>query len=170
MKTVIVMPAYNAQNTLKQTLDDIPKGSYDEILLVDDFSSDNTVELARSLGLKVVEHDKNKGYGGNQKTCYKTALEMGADIVIMLHPDYQYNPRLVPYMAGLIKDDICDIILASRIRTRKETLAAGMPAYKYFFNRMLTIFENFVLGFNLGEFHTGYRSFSRKALETLNFE
>jgi glycosyltransferase involved in cell wall biosynthesis len=169
-KVIIVMPAYNAQSTLKQTLDDIPKGSYDEILLVDDCSKDGTVETAKSFGLKVIVHDKNKGYGGNQKTCYKTALEMGADIVVMLHPDYQYDPRLVPYLTGLISDDVCDIILASRIRTRKEALGGGMPFYKYISNRFLTIIENFVFGFNLGEFHTGYRAFSKKSLETVRFE
>ena len=170
MKIIIVMPAYNSQKTLKQTLDDIPKGSFDEIILVDDCSKDNTVETAKGLGLKVIVHDRNKGYGGNQKTCYKEALKDGADIVVMLHPDYQYDPRLVPYLTGLIKDDVCDIMMASRIRTREETLRNGMPLYKYLFNRFLTIIENFILGFNLGEFHTGYRAFSRKALETLRFE
>jgi glycosyltransferase involved in cell wall biosynthesis len=169
-KVIIVMPAYNAQKTLKQTLDDIPKGSFDEIILVDDCSKDATVETAKSLGLKVIAHDKNKGYGGNQKTCYKTALSDGADIIVMLHPDYQYDPRLIPYLTGLIIDDVCDIMLACRIRTRKETFQGGMPAYKYFFNRMLTMIENFILGFNLGEFHTGYRAFSRKSLEAVNFE
>jgi glycosyltransferase involved in cell wall biosynthesis len=169
-KVIIVMPAYNAEKTLKQTLDDIPQGSFDEIILVDDYSKDETVETAKSLGLKVIVHDKNKGYGGNQKTCYKEALKDGADIVVMLHPDYQYDPRLVPYLTGLIADDVCDIMLASRIRTRKETLQNGMPLYKYLSNRVLTVIENFILGFNLGEFHTGYRAFSRKALETVNFE
>jgi len=169
-KIVIVMPAYNAAKTLKQTLDDIPKGSYDEIILVDDLSKDNTAEVARSLGLKVIVHDKNKGYGGNQKTCYNAALEDGADIVVMLHPDYQYDPRLVPFLTGLIADDVCDIMMANRIRTRREALKGGMPFYKYFFNRCLTITENFILGLNLGEYHTGYRAFSKKALETINFE
>ena len=169
-KVVIVMPAYNAAQTLKQTLDAIPEGSYDEILLVDDNSTDDTVSVAKELGLKVIKHDKNMGYGANQKTCYKTALEMGADIVVMVHPDYQYDPRLVPFLAGLIKADVCDVMFANRIRTRKEALKGGMPFYKYFFNRCLTILENVVLGLNLGEYHTGYRAYSRKVLETINFE
>ncbi|AKL97847.1 glycosyltransferase family 2 protein [Endomicrobium proavitum] len=169
-KVIIVMPAYNAAKTLKKTLDDIPKGSYDEIILVDDLSKDDTAEVAKNLGLKVISHDVNKGYGGNQKTCYKAALEDGADIVVMLHPDYQYDPRLVPFLAGLIADDVCDIMMANRIRTRKEALKGGMPFYKYFFNRCLTITENLVLGLNLGEYHTGYRAFSKKALETVRFE
>lgn len=170
LKVIIVMPAYNAEKTIKQTLDDIPKGSYDEIILVDDLSKDNTAEVARELGLKVIVHEKNKGYGGNQKTCYKAALDAGADIVVMLHPDYQYDPKLVPFLTGLIEQDICDIMMANRIRTRKEALKGGMPFYKYFFNRCLTITENIVLGLNLGEYHTGYRAFSKKALETVNFE
>jgi glycosyltransferase involved in cell wall biosynthesis len=170
MKTIIVLPAYNAESTLKRTIDAIPPGSFDDILLVDDCSKDGTVAEAKRLGIKVIEHERNKGYGGNQKTCYENALKMGADIVIMLHPDFQYDPRLVPYLAGLLKDDVCDIILANRIRTRHETLSGGMPAYKYFFNRMLTIIENLVLGFNLGEFHTGYRAFSKHALNSVNFK
>ncbi len=169
-KVIIVMPAYNASKTLKQTIDAIPKDSYSEILLVDDNSKDDTVQKAKELGLKVVKHDKNLGYGGNQKTCYRTALEMGADIVVMLHPDYQYDPRLVPFLAGLIENDICDVMMANRIRTRKEALKGGMLFYKYFFNRCLTITENVVLGLNLGEYHTGYRAFSKKVLETINFE
>ena len=170
MKTVVVMPAYNAEKTLEKTLSNIPEGSADEVLLVDDASRDGTAELARKLGLKVIVHSKNLGYGGNQKTCYTTALKDGAGIVVMLHPDYQYNPRLVPYLAGLIREDICDIVLATRIRTRTEALAGGMPLYKYLFNRMLTIIENLCLGLNLSEYHTGYRAFSRRALETLPFE
>jgi glycosyltransferase involved in cell wall biosynthesis len=169
-KVVVVMPAYNAEKTLKQTLNDIPPGSADEIILVDDASQDHTAQLARSLGLKVVVHPHNRGYGGNQKTCYRTALEDGADIVVMLHPDYQYNPKLVPYLAGLIREDICDIVMANRIRTRKEALHGGMPLYKYIFNRMLTLFENLFLGLNLSEYHTGYRAFSRKVLETIDWE
>ncbi|MDR2771995.1 MAG: glycosyltransferase family 2 protein [Elusimicrobiota bacterium] len=169
-KVIIVMPAYNAQKTLKQTLDDIPQGSFDEIILVDDFSKDETIKTAKELGLKVIVHDRNKGYGGNQKTCYREALKDGADIVVMLHPDYQYDPRLVPFLAGIIEAGVCDIMLASRIRTRKETLDGGMPKYKYLSNRILTVLENFVLGFNLGEFHSGYRAFSRQALEKLNID
>jgi glycosyltransferase involved in cell wall biosynthesis len=169
-KVIVVMPAYNASKTLKQTIDAIPEGSFSDILLVDDNSKDDTVEKAKELGLKVIKHDKNMGYGGNQKTCYRTALEMGADIVVMLHPDYQYDPRLVPFLAGLIENDICDVMMANRIRTRKEALKGGMPFYKYFFNRCLTITENIILGLNLGEYHTGYRAFSRKVLETIAFE
>lgn len=169
-KTIVVMPAYNAEKTLKMTLDDIPPGSTDEIILVDDASKDRTAELARGLGLKVIVHPENKGYGGNQKTCYRAALDDGADIVVMLHPDYQYNPKLVPYLSGLIKENICDIVLANRIRTRREALEGGMPLYKYVSNRALTLFENLFLGLNLSEYHTGYRAFSRKALELMPFE
>jgi len=164
------MPAYNAEKTLERTLADIPKGSADEIILVDDASKDHTAALAQKLGLKVFVHPKNLGYGGNQKTCYTNALADGADIVVMLHPDYQYDPRVVPYLSGLIKDDICDIVLATRIRTRVEALKGGMPAYKYFFNRLLTLVENLFLGLNLSEYHTGYRAFSRKALEAIPWQ
>lgn len=170
LKTIVVMPAYNAEKTLKMTLDDIPAGSADEIILVDDASRDSTAALARSLGLKVIVHPKNLGYGGNQKTCYRAALDDGADIVVMLHPDYQYNPKLVPYLSGLIKEGICDIVLANRIRTRREALKGGMPFYKYVFNRMLTFIENLFLGMNLSEYHTGYRAFSRAALEKIPWE
>jgi glycosyltransferase involved in cell wall biosynthesis len=169
-KVVVVMPAYNAEKTLKMTLDDIPPGSADEIILVDDASRDRTAELARGLGLKVIVHPENRGYGGNQKTCYRAALDEGADIVVMLHPDYQYNPKLVPYLSGLIKEDICDIVMANRIRTRREALDGGMPLYKYLSNRMLTFIENLFLGLNLSEYHTGYRAFSRKSLELMPFE
>jgi glycosyltransferase involved in cell wall biosynthesis len=170
MKTIVVMPAYNAEKTLRQTLADIPAGSCDEIILVDDCSGDHTAKLAEELGLTVIRHDHNLGYGGNQKTCYQTALAHGADIVVMLHPDYQYDPRLVPFLSGLLADDICDVMLANRIRTRREALSGGMPWWKYFANRYLTIIENLVLGLNLGEFHSGYRAFSRRALETVAFE
>jgi glycosyltransferase involved in cell wall biosynthesis len=169
-KTIVVMPAYNAEKTLKMTLEDIPAGSADEIILVDDASQDRTAALAKDLGLKVIVHDRNKGYGGNQKTCYRTALEDGADIVVMLHPDYQYNPKLVPYLSGLIKEDICDIVMANRIRTRGEALRGGMPLYKYLCNRMLTFIENLFLGMNLSEYHTGYRAFSRKTLQAIAWE
>ncbi|MBQ3943739.1 MAG: glycosyltransferase family 2 protein [Elusimicrobia bacterium] len=169
-KIVIVMPAYNAAQTLQKTINSIPKNSYDEILLVDDDSKDDTVKIAKELGLKVIKHNKNLGYGANQKTCYKTALEMSADIIVMVHPDYQYDPRLVPFLVGLIEQDICDVMFANRIRTRKEALKGGMPCYKYFFNRFLTILENIILGLNLGEYHTGYRAYSRKVLESINFE
>jgi len=169
-KVVVVMPAYNAGKTVARTVADIPPGSADEIILVDDCSRDDTVSVARSLGLKVIQHDKNKGYGGNQKTCYETALAAGADIVVMIHPDYQYDARLVPYMTGLLKDDICDVVLGNRIRTRREALDGGMPTYKYISNRMLTMIENFFMGQNLGEWHSGLRAYTRCVLETIPWQ
>lgn len=168
-KVTIVMPAYNAEQTLEATLRDIPAGTYDDVILVDDCSRDATAELSRKLGIYTIRHEKNLGYGGNQKTCYKTALERGADIVVMLHPDNQYDARLVPYMTGLIRDGVCDVILGSRIRTRRECLQGGMPLYKYLMNRLLTLFENMVLGIAVSETHTGYRAFSREVLETIPF-
>jgi glycosyltransferase involved in cell wall biosynthesis len=169
-KTIVVMPAYNAEKTLEKTLRDIPAGSADEVILVDDASRDRTAAIAQNLGIRVIVHPQNLGYGANQKTCYRAALDAGADIVVMLHPDYQYNPKLVPYLAGLIRENICDIMLANRIRTRREVLEGGMPFYKYFFNRILTLTENLFLGLNLGEYHTGYRAYSRRALETIPWE
>jgi len=169
-KVIVVMPAYNAEKTLERTLADIPKGACDEIVLVDDCSADGTVELAKRLGLYTHRHEKNLGYGGNQKTCYRIALERGADIVVMLHPDFQYDARLIPYMTGLIHDDVCDVILGSRIRTRREALKGGMPLYKYLMNRMLTLFENMVLGIAVSETHTGYRAYHRSVLETVSFQ
>lgn len=163
------MPAYNAAETLEKTYRDITRGSYDEIILVDDNSKDNTAEIATSLGINTIVHKENRGYGANQKTCYTEALKRGADIVIMIHPDYQYDSRLVPYMLGFLETDICDVILGSRIRTRKEALACGMPAYKYIFNRFLTTIENLVLGQNVSDFHTGYRAYTRTVLETIPF-
>lgn len=168
-RVIVVMPAYNAEATLEKTLRDIPEGSADEIILVDDCSKDGTVALAKSLGITVIEHERNKGYGGNQKTCYMAALDKGADYVVMLHPDYQYDARLVPYLVGFLKAGICDVLLGSRIRTRREALKRGMPSYKYFSNRFMTILENLVLGQNLGEFHSGYRAYNRKVLETVPF-
>ena len=169
-KTIVVMPAYNAEKTLERTIRDIPAGSVDEVILVDDCSKDGTVALARKLGLTVVQHEKNKGYGGNQKTCYREALKKGADVVVMVHPDYQYDARLVPVMADLIAHDICDMVCGNRIRTRREALDGGMPVYKYIFNRLLTMFENGVTGQNLGEWHSGLRAYSRKCLETVPWE
>ena len=169
-KVVVVLPAYNAEKTLSKTIKDIPPGTVDEIVLVDDCSSDRTVETAQALGLTVIRHDKNKGYGGNQKTCYREALARGADIIVMLHPDYQYDPRCVPLLTRFIELAICDVMFGCRIRTRAEALAWGMPAYKYFFNRILTMLENLVLGLNLGETHSGFRAYSRKVLETLPWE
>lgn len=169
-KVIIVMPAYNAESTLERTLADIPAGCVDEIILVDDCSKDGTVELAKRLGLTVIEHETNKGYGGNQKTCYRTALDHGADIVLMIHPDYQYDARLVPHMAGLLAAGHVDLLLGNRIRSRRESLAGGMPLYKYLANRGLTIIENLWLGQNLGDFHSGMRGYRRVVLETLPWE
>ncbi len=168
-KVIAVMPAYNAVATLKKTIEDIPAGCVDEIILVDDNSSDTTVREARSLGLTVVKHPMNRGYGGNQKTCYTLALSAGADIVIMIHPDYQYDSSLTPEMIDPIKKDRYDIMLGSRIRTRAEALAGGMPLYKYISNRLLTLVENLILGQNLSEYHTGYRAYSKEILEKLPF-
>ena len=169
-KIVAVMPAYNAAATLEKTVKDIPVGGVDEIILVDDCSSDNTVEVARKLGLTVIPHETNTGYGGNQKTCYTRALEMGADIVVMIHPDYQYDSRVIPLAAELIRLGNCDIILGSRIRSRAEVLEGGMPVWKYIANRFLTIIENVSLGQNLGDFHSGFRAYRREVLETVAWE
>lgn len=168
-KVIVVMPAYNAAQTIERTYRDIPPDCVDDIILVDDNSTDDTVKIARSLGIDTIVHEDNRGYGANQKTCYTEALKRGADIVIMIHPDYQYDSRLVPYIVGFLEQDICDVILGSRIRTRQETIKSGMPAYKYIFNRMLTITENIVLGQNVSDFHTGYRAYTRKVLETIPF-
>ncbi|MCA9045053.1 MAG: glycosyltransferase family 2 protein [Planctomycetaceae bacterium] len=164
------MPAYNAALTLERTIQDIPAGSVDEVILVDDCSKDNTVEVARSLGLTVIPHEKNLGYGGNQKTCYREALDRGADYVVMIHPDYQYDSRVIPVAVELIRLGICDVILGSRIRTRGEALQGGMPVWKYIANRCLTFTENVILGQNLGDFHSGFRAYSREVLEKLPWE
>ena len=169
-KTVAVMPAYNAASTLQQTIKDIPAGSVDEIILVDDCSSDNTVEIARKLGLTVITHETNLGYGGNQKTCYQYALETGADYIVMIHPDYQYDSRVIPVAVEILRLGICDVVLGSRIRTRSEAIQGGMPFYKYVANRMLTIFENISLGQNLGDFHSGFRAYRREVLETIPYD
>jgi glycosyltransferase involved in cell wall biosynthesis len=169
-KIIAVMPAYNAETTLAATLADFPVGSVDEVILVDDGSTDRTVWVARDMGLTVIVHPENRGYGGNQKTCYRHALEHGADIVVMIHPDYQYDSRVIPHAVGLIELGICDVVLGSRIRSRAEALAGGMPLYKYLSNRFLTIVENFALGQNLGDFHSGFRVYRRQVLETIPFE
>ena len=166
-KTVVVMPAYNAEKTIEKTINDIPREFVDDIILVDDCSKDRTVEIARNLGLKVIVHEKNTGYGGNQKTCYTEALKIGADIVVMLHPDYQYDARVIPHLIAFIKDGICDVMLGNRIRTRKEAVSGGMPLYKYFANILLTIFENLILRQNLGEWHSGLRAYSKKVIQTI---
>ncbi len=169
-KTIVVMPAYNAQTTLEKTIADIPPGTADEIILVDDCSRDNTVALATKLGLTVIRHQRNLGYGGNQKTCYREALRRGAAIIIMVHPDYQYDSSLIPVMTDLLRRRHCDVILGNRIRTRSEALAGGMPFYKYISNRLLTVVENVWLGQNLGEFHSGLRGYRREVLETIPWE
>ena len=169
-KVVIVLPAYNAAKTLPQTIADIPEQYRKDVILVDDCSKDDTVAEAEGLGLKVVRHEKNTGYGGNQKTCYRMALEAGADIVVMVHPDYQYNPKIVPHLAGVIEKNICDVMLGNRIRTRRETLSGGMPVYKYISNRFLSLFCNVATGENLGEWHSGMRAYSAKVLKTIPWE
>lgn len=168
-KVIAVMPAYNAGTTLEKTYRDIPPGSVDEVIVVDDASRDSTVEIARALGLPVIVHPRNRGYGANQKTCYDEALRRGADIVVMIHPDYQYDSRLTSLLTGFIEAGVCDVILGSRIRTRREALGSGMPVYKYIANRVLTLVENVVLGQNLGECHSGFRAYSRRVLETIPY-
>ncbi len=165
-KIIVVMPAYNAEKTLKKTCDDIPKDIVDDIILTDDHSSDRTVEIAREMGLKTFVHDKNLGYGGNQKTCYREALRLGADVVIMLHPDYQYPPKLITSMASLVTSGMFDVVLGSRILGNKA-LKGGMPIYKYISNRILTLLENNIIGEKLSEYHTGYRAFSKEVLLNL---
>lgn len=160
------MPAYNAEKTLEKTFNDIPKDIVDDIILADDCSNDNTAFISKKLGIKTVIHNKNKGYGAGQKTCYKEALNRGADIVIMLHPDYQYNPKLIPSISHLIASEIFDVVIGSRILGNKA-IKGGMPVYKYFFNRVLTMIENFIIQEKLSEYHTGYRAFSKEVLKTI---
>ena len=168
-KVVVVLPAYNAALTLEQTYREIPFDLVDEVILCDDASRDNTPELAKKIGIsEVLVHEQNKGYGGNQKTLYNRALELGADIVIMLHPDYQYTPRLIPAMVNIIGDELYDVVLGSRI-LGTGALKGGMPMYKYIANRFLTFTQNVLVDHKLSEYHTGYRAFSRKVLETINF-
>jgi glycosyltransferase involved in cell wall biosynthesis len=169
-KVFVVMPAYNAGKTIEKTYYDLPENFRKNIILVDDCSSDDTIEVANKLGIRVVQHDKNSGYGANQKTCYREALDQGAEIVVMIHPDYQYDSRLVRVLAELIELDVCDMVLGNRIRTRGEALNGGMPRWKYFINRISTLFENFVLGQSIGDFHSGLRAYSKEVLETIPFE
>jgi glycosyltransferase involved in cell wall biosynthesis len=169
-KLVIVLPAYNAGKTLEKTYQEIPFDIVDDIILVDDHSKDDTVQVAQDLGIRhIVVHDDNKGYGANQKSCYNKARTLGADIVIMLHPDYQYTPKLIHSMAYSIANDIYPVIFASRI-LGKGALKGGMPLYKYFANRLLTAFQNLLFNQKLSEYHTGYRAFSKKVLESINYE
>jgi glycosyltransferase involved in cell wall biosynthesis len=168
-KIVVVLPAYNAARTLETTYREIPFPLVDEVVLVDDQSTDRTVAEASRLGLRhIIVHEKNKGYGGNQKTCYDRALELGADIVIMLHPDYQYTPRLIPAMTGIIASGLYPVVIASRI-LGKGALAGGMPRYKYAANRALTLFQNLLMDQKLSEYHTGYRAFGRSVLEHIDY-
>ncbi|MGA8831768.1 MAG: glycosyltransferase family 2 protein [Desulfomonilaceae bacterium] len=165
-KIIVVLPAYNAEKTLERTVSELDKQVVDEILLVDDYSRDRTVNLARSMGIRSFLHDRNYGYGRNQKTCYAEALKSGADVIVMLHPDYQYSPRLVPAMAAMIVSEEYDVVMGSRILGGKAR-KSGMPLYKYISNRALTFVENLLLGSKLSEFHTGYRAFSKRVLESL---
>lgn len=165
-KVIVVMPAYNAEQTLHQTYSEIPHKIVDEVILVDDKSADNTARVSASLGISTLLHTRNLGYGGNQKTCYQAALKQEADIVIMLHPDYQYTPKLITAMASLIAEGVYDCVLGSRI-LGTGALKGGMPLYKYLANRFLSFYQNFLLGYKLSEYHTGYRAFSREILETL---
>ena len=164
------MPAYNAEKTLQKTYDEIPFDIVDDVVLVDDKSSDKTADLAREIGIKhVITHENNLGYGGNQKSCYRKALELNADITIMVHPDYQYTPLLIPSIAHIIANDLYDSVLASRI-LGKGALKGGMPIYKYIANRFLTLTQNILIGQKLSEYHSGYRAFSKNILETIDFE
>jgi glycosyltransferase involved in cell wall biosynthesis len=168
-KIVVVLPAYNASLTLEKTYKEIPFDIVDEVVLVDDNSKDETVAVGKALGIKhIIKHDINKGYGGNQKSCYNKALELGADIVVMLHPDYQYTPLLIPSICHLIANELYPVVLGSRI-LGKGALRGGMPMYKYFFNRFLTLFENILLNQKLSEYHTGYRAFNAEVLRSINY-
>jgi len=168
-KVIVVMPAYKAALTLEKTYREIPFDLVDDVILVDDHSPDNTIEVAKSLGIKhIIRHDVNKGYGGNQKTCYTKALELGADIVIMVHPDYQYTPLLLPAMITIIGNELYPVVFGSRI-LGKGALNGGMPMYKYIANRFLTLFQNILLSQKLSEYHTGYRAFSKEVLEKVPF-
>jgi glycosyltransferase involved in cell wall biosynthesis len=168
-KIIVVLPAYNAALTLERTYAEIPHDIVDEVVLVDDASSDHTMEVARRLGIKhLILHENNKGYGGNQKTCYDKAIELGADIIIMLHPDYQYTPKLIPAMATLVCSGLYPVVLGSRI-LGKGALRGGMPLHKFISNRILTFIENILLNEKLSEYHTGYRAYAREVLETINY-
>lgn len=169
-KIVVVLPAFNAEKTLEKTFHEIPLDVVDEVILVDDKSHDQTVHKAKELGIKhIVLHDKNQGYGANQKTCYREALKLNADVVVMLHPDYQYTPKLIPSMVQIIVHKIYPVVLGSRI-LGKGALKGGMPMYKYIFNRILTFIQNVLMGAKLSEYHTGFRAYSREVLEKINFE
>ena len=168
-KVVVVLPAYNASKTLEKTYREVDFSIVDDVILVDDLSKDDTVEVAKKLGIRhIIVHEKNKGYGGNQKSCYNKALEIGADIVVMLHPDYQYTPKLIPAMASVLASDLYHVVLGSRI-LGKGALKGGMPVIKYIANRGLTFLQNIIMNAKLSEYHTGYRAFTREALERVNY-
>jgi len=167
-KVIVVLPAYNAERTLMQTYEEIPKDIVDDMILVDDGSRDNTVEISKKLGIQTIIHPSNKGYGANQKTCYQEALKKNPDMIIMLHPDYQYSPKLILAMASMISSGLYDVVLASRILGR-GALRGGMPLYKYISNRVLTMIENYMLGYKLTEYHTGYRAYSSEVLKNIPF-
>lgn len=168
-KIVVVMPAYNAQKTVEETYRDLPRDLISEVILVDDASADKTIEKAKKLGITVYRHQKNKGYGGNQKTCYRQALKRNPDIIVMVHPDYQYDAKLVGVLCEPIVNKRADIMLGSRIQTRRQVLAGGMPPYKYFANRFLTLFENLAMGLNLSEYHTGFRAYNANVLKAVPY-
>jgi len=168
-KVIVVLPAYNAEHTLEKTYNEIPLNIVDEVILVDDASDDKTIEVAKKIGIQhIITHEKNKGYGGNQKSCYNRALELGADIVVMLHPDYQYTPMLIPAMTSMIANGLYDVVLGSRILGR-GALKGGMPLYKYIANRILTLIQNLLMNQKLSEYHTGYRTFSKEVLLNINY-
>ncbi|MFT7250606.1 MAG: glycosyltransferase involved in cell wall biosynthesis [Flavobacterium sp.] len=169
-KIIVVLPAYNAAKTLQKTFDEIPFDIVDEVIITDDFSNDNTIEIAEKIGINhIISHEENKGYGANQKSCYKKALELKADIIVMLHPDYQYTPKLIPAMVTLVANDLYDVVLGSRILS-KGALKGGMPFYKYVSNRILTLIQNVLMNQKLSEYHTGYRCFDVKVLKQIDFE
>lgn len=168
-KIIVVMPAYNAEKTVKKTYDDLPKDLISDVILVDDASRDQTVQKAKNLGITVYIHKENRGYGGNQKTCYDQALKRNPDVVVMVHPDYQYDAKLVGVLCEPIVNGRADVMLGSRIQTRRQVLAGGMPLYKYFSNRFLTLVENLAMGLNLSEYHTGFRAYSSDVLKTIPY-
>jgi len=169
-KIIVILPAYNAGKTLQKTFEEIPFDIVDEVILTDDYSNDNTIEVAKRIGVHhIISHNKNKGYGANQKSCFKKALELKADIIVMLHPDYQYTPKLIPAMCWLLVNDLYDVVLGSRILS-KGALQGGMPLYKYIANRILTFIQNILMNQKLSEYHTGYRCFNAKFLKLIDFE
>ncbi|WP_310380918.1 glycosyltransferase family 2 protein [Flavobacterium sp.] len=169
-KIIVVLPAYNAEKTLRKTFDEIPFDIVDEVIITDDFSNDSTIKIAQEIGIRhIISHDKNRGYGANQKSCYSKALSLNAAIIVMLHPDYQYTPKLIPAMCTLVANDLYDVVLGSRILS-KGALKGGMPVYKYIANRVLTCIQNILMNQKLSEYHTGYRCFDAKILQKINFE